>query len=74
MVFHITFLLALFDNRKCCNYINLFLCILWDLFVMGLVLIWQRLLKTVDFVTCLLLTRKWSTCERSCERHMLEAK
>ena len=45
MVFHITFMLALFHDKKCCNCINLFPCILWDLFVMGLVLSWWRLLK-----------------------------
>ena len=38
--FHITFMLALFHDKKCCNYINLFPCILWDSIVMGLVLSW----------------------------------
>ena len=45
MVFHWTFMLALFYDKKCCNFINLFTCILWDLIVMGLVLSWWRLLK-----------------------------
>ena len=45
MVFHITFMLALFHDKKCCNCINLFPSILWDLFVMSLVLSWSRLLK-----------------------------
>ena len=45
MVFHITFMLVLFHDKKCCNCINLCPCILWDLFVMGLVLSWWRLLK-----------------------------
>jgi len=31
MISHITFMLALFHNKKCCNCINLFLSILWDL-------------------------------------------
>ena len=39
------FVLALFYDKKCCNYINLFPCILWDLFIMSLVLSWWRLLK-----------------------------
>ena len=43
--FHITFVLALFYDKKCCNCINLFPCILWDLFIMSLVLSWWRLLK-----------------------------
>ena len=40
MIFHITFMLALSHNKKFCNFINLFPCILWDLFVLGLVLSW----------------------------------
>ena len=47
MVFHITFVLALFQDKKCSNFIKLFPCILWDLIVMGLILSWWRLLKTV---------------------------
>ena len=39
------FVLTLFYDKKCCNYINLFPCILWDLFIMSLVLSWWRLLK-----------------------------
>ena len=38
--FHITFMLALFHDKKCCNCINLFPCISWDSFVMSLVLSW----------------------------------
>ena len=59
MVFHITFMLALFHEKKCCNFINLFPFILWDLIVMGLVLSWSRFLKTVVkflFATMFLLT------------------
>ena len=40
MVFHITFMLVLFHDKKCCNCINLFPCILCNLIVMGLVLSW----------------------------------
>ena len=53
MVFYITFMLALFYDKKCCNCINLFSCILWDLIVIGLVLSWWRLLETVDLATWL---------------------
>ena len=35
MIFYITFVLALFHNKKCCNFINLFPCILWNLIVMS---------------------------------------
>ena len=45
MVFHITFVLVLFHDKKCCNFINLFSYILWDLFLIGLVLSWWSLLK-----------------------------
>ena len=38
MVFHITFMLALFNIKRYCNFINLFPCILWDLIIIGLVL------------------------------------
>ena len=48
MVFHITFMLALFYDKKCCNFINLFSCILWDLIVMGLLLSGENLIKTVE--------------------------
>ena len=51
MFFHITFMLALFNDKKCCNYINLFPCILWDLIVMGLVLNGEDLLKKL--ISCL---------------------
>ena len=44
---------GLFYDKKLCNFINLFLCILWDLFVMSLVLSWWKLLKTIDLVTWL---------------------
>ena len=38
--FYITFMLVLFHNKKCCNFINLFPCIFCELIVMGLVLSW----------------------------------
>ena len=41
-------MLALFRDKKCCNFINLFLCILWDLIVMDLVLSGENLIKTVE--------------------------
>ena len=48
MVFHITFMLALFHDKNCCNFINLFLYILWDLIVIGLVLSDEAFIKTVE--------------------------
>ena len=45
MVFHITFMFALFHGKKYCNFINLFPCILWDLIVFGLVLSCEDLLN-----------------------------
>ena len=41
-------MLDLFRDKKCCNFINLFLCILWDLIVMDLVLSGENLIKTVE--------------------------
>ena len=40
---------------------------------MGLILSWWKLLKTIKFATCSWLTHKWTTHERSHEKHMLEA-
>ena len=48
MVCHITFMFALFHDKKCCNFFNLFLCILCDLILMGLVLSGEDLIKTVE--------------------------
>ena len=48
MIFHITFMLALFHGKKCCNCINLFPYILWDLFAIGLVLSVEYLIKVVE--------------------------
>ena len=42
--------------------------------VMGFVLSWWRLLKTMKFMNFLQLTRKWTTHWRSHEKPMLEAK
>ena len=36
-------MLALFHNKKCCNYFNFVHCILWDFIVLGLVLSWWRI-------------------------------
>ena len=65
-------MLTLFHDKKCCNSINLFLCILWDFFIMGLVLSWWRLIITIDLTTCSQLTHEWTTREMSHEKHMLE--
>ena len=39
---------ALFHDKKCCNFFNLFLCILCDLILMGLVLSGEDLIKKVE--------------------------
>ena len=36
-------MLALFHDKKCCNYFNFGPCILWDFTVLGLVLSWWRI-------------------------------
>ena len=41
-------MLTLFRDKKCCNFINLFPCILWDLIVMSLILSGENLIKTVE--------------------------
>ena len=41
-------MLAVFHDKKYCNFINLFHCILCDLIVMSLVLSGEDLLKIVD--------------------------
>ena len=43
-------MLVLFHNKKCCNFINLFLYILWDLIVMGLALSDEDFIKTVEVI------------------------
>ena len=48
MVFHTTFMLALFHDKKGCSCINLFPYILWDLIVMSLVLSSEDLIKIVE--------------------------
>ena len=67
-------MLAEFHDKKCCNFINLFLCILWDLIVMGLVLSWWRLLKTVDLVTWLATGSRLGTSKMLCEKHIWKFK
>ena len=47
----------------CCNFINLFPCILWDLIIMALVLSWWRLFKIVEFATSSQLAWDYSTHE-----------
>ena len=39
-VLQLCFMLALFHDKKYCNCINLFPCILWDFIVLSLVLSW----------------------------------
>ena len=40
-------MLAIFHDKMCCNFINLFLCILWDLIVRGLFFSGEDLIKIV---------------------------
>ena len=68
--FYITFMLTLFHDKKCCNFINLFPYILWELIVMGLVLIWWRLLKNLISWLGSRLAQDCNTHERPCEEHM----
>ena len=56
--------------QKCCNFNYLFPCILWDLIVMGLVLSWWKLLKTIEFMTSSPLAWDCRTREKLCEEHM----
>ena len=41
-------MLALFQNKKCCNWFNFVPCILWDFIVLGLVLNWWRIEHVLD--------------------------
>ena len=41
-------MLALFHDKKCCYFINLFPYILWDLIVIDLVLSGENFIKTVE--------------------------
>ena len=41
-------MLALFHDKNCCNYFNLFPCILWNFIVWGLVLSWWRIEHVLD--------------------------
>ena len=67
MVFHIIFMLALFHDKKYCNWINLFFCILWDLIVIGLILSGEDLLKKLISRLGLWVVRKltWGAHVRS---------
>ena len=53
---------GLFHNKKCCNCINLFPCILWDLFVMSCIKL-VKIAQKVDLAT-------WFTSGATCEGHM----
>ena len=68
--FYIKFMLDLFHDKKCYNFINLFPCILWELIVMSLVLSWWRLLKKLILWLGSRLAWDCNTRERPCEEHM----
>ena len=40
VIYNYVFMLALFRDKKCCNFFNFVPCILWDFIVLGLVLSW----------------------------------
>ena len=65
--------MALFHDKKCCNCIKLFPCILWDFIVLDLVLSWWKIEHVLDKVSrfheCL---AKSLPAKEPCEKHMLE--
>ena len=66
-------MLALFHDKKCCNYFNFVLCILWDFIVLGLVLSWWRLKLnwwSVQFATSSWEDREKGSHEKAIEKHM----
>ena len=60
-------------KKKCCNCINLFLCILWDFVVLDLVLTWWRIKHEMKISTILWLARKKFVSKGSCKKAMWEA-
>ena len=64
---------ALFHDKKCCNFFNLFPCILWDFIVLGLVLSWWRIKlnwRSVHFTTISREVREKVSHKKACENHM----
>ena len=59
--------------KKCCNCINLFLCILWDFVVLDLVLSWWRIKHEMKISKILRLARKKFVSKGSCKKAMWEA-
>ena len=71
-------MLVLFHDRKCCNCINFFPCILWDFIVLNLVLSWWRIkhemkISAISWLAYKKFARK-VLAKRAREKHMLEAK
>ena len=70
-------MLVLFHDRKCCNCINFFPCILWDFIVLNLVLSWWRIKHEmkISVISWLAYKRfaKKVLAKRAREKHMLEA-
>ena len=66
-------MLTLFHDKKCCNFINLFPCILRELIVMGLVLSWWRIKYAMKISAVLPLAHKKFASKGSCEKVTWEA-
>ena len=52
-------MLDFFSDKECCNCIKLFLCILWDSIVLGLVLSWWRIKHEMKISAVSRLARKF---------------
>ena len=66
-------MLALFHDKKCCNCIKLFPCILWDFIVLSLVLSWWRIKHAMKISAISWLARKKFASKGSREKAMWEA-
>ena len=66
-------MLALFLDKKYCNCIKLFPCILWDSIVLGLVLSWWRIEHEMKISAVSRLARKQFTSKVFCKKATWEA-
>ena len=66
-------MLTLFHDKKYCNCINLFPCILWDFTVLGLVLSWWRIKYAMKISAVSPLACKKFANKGSCEKVTWEA-
>ena len=67
-VLQLCFMLALSHDKKCCNCINLFPCILWNFIVLSLVLSWWKIEHETKISTVLRLARKKFASKGSYEK------